>query len=172
MTGHQFRLQLYLNGDFDAWNKYLSLFVTLMQSKDEENIPWPFRWPIIFRLVNQSATKDHEGHVIRVLRPDAQSPYFQRPKKGQMNGAVGFKKLKSLECIEQNEHLFIKNNKMFIEIEIDVSNRYSLTNATAHEPPNDENRIATAGEEDDYVELTSLVNISINELDGLGITEH
>lgn len=153
MTGHRFCLQLYLNGDFDTCDKYLSLFVVLLQNDDKENPTWPFSWPIVLRLVNHSAANDH----VRVLQPDVHSPCFQRPVGCQMNRAVGFKQFESLENIEQNQHLFIKNNRMIIEIEIDVSNRYSLEGSPIYDSPNDEGRIATAGEEDNYVDLTALI---------------
>ena len=43
---------------------YLMVFVYLMQGEYDDNLLWPFRGAITFRLVNQRADEGHVEHTV------------------------------------------------------------------------------------------------------------
>jgi len=111
-------LRLYLNGDGDTRNEYLSLFLVVMRGDYDAILKWPFPYRVSFRLINQSTSSGNQGDIIHSFWPHTTSDCFQRPVS-DMNHADGIKEFLSLAEFEQNQSLYVKDDTMFIEAKID-----------------------------------------------------
>ncbi len=112
------RVRLYLNGDDDTRNEYLSLFLVIMRGHYDAILEWPFPYKVSFCLIDPSTTNDQQDNHIDSFWPDIKSNCFQRPVS-DMNHAYGIKEFLSLAEFEQNQSRFVKDDTMFIEAKID-----------------------------------------------------
>jgi hypothetical protein len=142
---------LYLNGDADTWDKYLSVFVVLMRNDYDAILTWPFPYSIKLRLINQSAPHDNERNIIHFVRPDIASSCFQRPNF-DMNDGYGIKDFLSVEQFEQNQSQFVQDDTMFIEVKIDFTSENSSISSSTGGLPNDEEHVNTINE--DFMQLS------------------
>ncbi len=123
-TGYKMCLRLYLNGDSDARDEHLSLFLVIMRNGYDAILEWPFSYKVTFRLIDQSAPNHHSGDIIGSFLPDIRSNCFQRPKYS-MNPGYGLKEFLSVAEFEQNQGRFVKDDTMFIEAKIDFLSQQS-----------------------------------------------
>jgi hypothetical protein len=112
-------LRLYLNGDGDTRNEYLSLFLVVMRGDHDAILKWPFPYRVSFRLIDQSTPSDNQGDIIHSFWPHTTSDCFKRPVY-DMNHGYGFKEFLSIAQFEQNQSRFVKDDTMFIEAKIDL----------------------------------------------------
>jgi hypothetical protein len=116
--GYQMCLRLYLNGDYDAQNQSMSLFLVLVRGTYDPILPWPFTSKVTFSLIDQSASNDSLRGVTRSFSPDPLSSSFRRPV-AMMNDGYGFKNFVPLELLRQNPDSYVKEDTFCIHVNID-----------------------------------------------------
>ena len=109
------RAGLCISDDGDPRHPYISLSVTIMRSKNDLRLPWPFNYRIIFCLYDQSGA---QNHIIDSFQPDKKSNSFQRPNS-EMNIASGIPKFYPLSTLQQEDNPYVKDECIFIKILID-----------------------------------------------------
>ncbi|CAF3007622.1 unnamed protein product [Rotaria sp. Silwood2] len=114
-NGYKICLRLFLNGDAKARGTHMSLYFVLMRGNYDYILHWPFQFKIIFTLLNHLSSNNNHTNF---LWPDTKSNSFQCPRS-DMNIAYGISKFFPLDLFKQNESHYVKNNKMFIKIEVD-----------------------------------------------------
>jgi TNF receptor-associated factor 4 len=142
---------LYLNGDADTRDQYISVFIVLMRNAYDAILTWPFPYSIKLCLINQSAPHDNERNIIHFVRPDIASGCFQRPNF-DVNDGYGIKEFLSLEQFEQNKSHFVQDDTMFIEVKIDFTSENSSISSSTGELANDEEHVNTINE--DFTQLS------------------
>ncbi|CAF4506924.1 unnamed protein product [Rotaria sp. Silwood2] len=147
-TGYKMCLRLYLNGDSDTRNTHMSLFLIIMRNDYDAILHWPFSYEVLFRLIDQSTLNNNQRNITASFRPDIRSNCFHRPLSA-MNDGYGIKKFLSLVEFEQNRSLYIKDNTMFIETNINFLSERQVMSSILHEcgSPNDEWHIDTISED-------------------------
>ena len=80
-VGYKIRIRLYLNGDGNARQTHMSLFLVLMRGRNDLILKFPFSYKVIFCLYDQSSA---QRHIIDSFRPDTKSNSFQRARS-EMN---------------------------------------------------------------------------------------
>jgi len=109
------RARLDLYGDGDARGTHMSIFFVILKGKYDAILTWPFDFPVIFCLFDQSG----QGcHIIDAFHPDIRSPSFQRPCSKE-NIARGILKFFSLAVIKQQGNRYVQNDTMYIKIMVD-----------------------------------------------------
>lgn len=98
--GYKLCLHLYLNGVNK--NKFISLFLNIMQGDNDDNIPWPFAHKIKMILLAQ---KNKDKDIVNVWQPDLTSCCFQKPTN-IINIGSG--------CTEFAEHKVIEDDDTYI----------------------------------------------------------
>jgi hypothetical protein len=117
-TGYKCCLRLYLNGDGNARRTHMSLFFFLMRGEYDAILKFPFCFPVVFCLYDQT---NQGNHIIDPFRPDVRSNSFQRPCS-DMNVASGIPKFVSLKILQQENNPYIRDDTMFIKVMIDFGN--------------------------------------------------
>ncbi|XP_060706395.1 TNF receptor-associated factor 2-like isoform X2 [Hemiscyllium ocellatum] len=113
--GYMLCLRLYLNGDGIGANTHLSLFLVIMKGKYDAILEWPFSKKVTFRLLDQSARRQH---MVTAFKPDISSASFQRP--GQpMNIASGCPEFLPLSQLHANWQGYVTDDVMFIKASVD-----------------------------------------------------
>ncbi|CAF3539253.1 unnamed protein product [Rotaria sp. Silwood1] len=148
-TGYKMCLRLYLNGDSDTRNTHISLFLVIMRSDYDAILHWPFSYEVSFCLIDQSTLNNNNQRNITVaFWPDIRSTCFHRPVNN-MNDGYGKKEFLSLVEFEQNKNLYVRDNTMFIEANINFLSERPVLSSISHagESPNDEKHIDTISED-------------------------
>lgn len=116
-TGYKMCIRLFLNGDQSARGRFLSLNFILMRGDFDAILDYPFCFPVIFCLVDQS---NQCKHRIYKLIPDFLSKNYQRP---QIDMVVASEILEfvPLQIIHEENNPFIHENTMFIRIAINFN---------------------------------------------------
>ncbi|CAF1201287.1 unnamed protein product [Rotaria sordida] len=115
-NGYRICLRLFLNGDAKAKGTHMSLFFVLMQGNYDDVLRWPFEFKITFTLLNHLSPNNNQS---KFFWPDTKSIAFQCPISN-MNIAYGFSKFFPLDLFEQNENHYVKDDRILIQVEIDV----------------------------------------------------
>ncbi|XP_043534270.1 TNF receptor-associated factor 2-like isoform X2 [Chiloscyllium plagiosum] len=113
--GYVLCLRLYLNGDGIGANTHLSLFLVIMKGKYDAILEWPFSKKVTFRLLDQSARRQH---VVTAFKPDISSASFQRPVQA-MNIASGCPEFLPLTQLHANWQGYVTDDVMFIKASVD-----------------------------------------------------
>eukprot|EP00061_Rhincodon_typus_P011110 g35889.t1 len=112
--GYMLCLRLYLNGDGVGANTHLSLFLVIMKGRYDAILEWPFSKKVTFRLLDQSARRQH---TVTAFKPDIGSASFHRPVQA-MNVASGCPEFLPLAQLHANWHSYVTNDVMFIKASI------------------------------------------------------
>ncbi|CAF4791113.1 unnamed protein product, partial [Rotaria sp. Silwood1] len=147
-TGYKMCLRLFLNGDSDARNTHISLFLVIMQNDYDAILHWPFSYEVLFHLIDQSTLNNNQHDITASFWPDIKSNCFRRHVNA-MNHGYGIKKFLSLIEFEQNKSLYIRDNIMFIEANINFLSERPVLSSILHAggSPNDEGHIDTINED-------------------------
>lgn len=113
--GYRMCIRAYLNGDGSGKGTYVSVFFVLMKSEHDDLLPWPFRRPVTFDLINQ---ENQSQNISETFMPDVHSPSFQKPKS-EMNIASGFPRFAKQSVLTDKK--FVKDDAIFIRCRIDTS---------------------------------------------------
>ncbi|XP_048477198.1 TNF receptor-associated factor 1-like [Rhincodon typus] len=114
--GYMLCLRLYLNGDGVGANTHLSLFLVIMKGRYDAILEWPFSKKVTFRLLDQSARRQH---TVTAFKPDIGSASFHRPVQA-MNVASGCPEFLPLAQLHANWHSYVTNDVMFIKASVDT----------------------------------------------------
>ena len=112
--GYRMCIRTYLNGDGIGKGTHLSLFFVMMQSEQDNLLPWPFKQSVRFTLINQ---KNPAASITEAFVPDAKSASFQKPES-HMNVASGFPKFASQSVLQDEE--FTLGDTIYIKCQIDT----------------------------------------------------
>lgn len=115
--GYKLSLKLYLNGDKNTRDKYLSLYVTIMRSEYDSLLEWPYKYPITLCLYDRSVHKDH---VVHTVTPDITSECFQQPKM-DANKSGGIPEFCPLWKIFSKEFGYVQQDTMYIKAFVDFN---------------------------------------------------
>ena len=107
------RLDLYGNGD--ARGTHMSIFIVISRGNYDAIVSWPFAFPVVFCLFDQTG-QGH--HIIDSIHPHPTSVSFQRPQSDQ-NIPSGKLKFVPLAILQQQGGCYIQEDKMFIKIMVD-----------------------------------------------------
>ena len=116
-TGYKMRLRLYFNGDGQALNTHLSIFLVIFRGEYDAILTWPFNFKVTFCLFDQTVA---QRHIIDSFRPDVKSTSFQRPQ-GLMNIASGLPRFLPLTIIQTSSNPYVKDDCMFIRCLVDFA---------------------------------------------------
>ncbi|CAF0831963.1 unnamed protein product [Adineta steineri] len=119
-TGYKMRLRLYLNGDGNARGTHLSLFLVIMRNEFDAIIHWPFKYKIIFTLLNQLQSDSPSKY----FWPDVNLASFHRPTT-DMNTACGIPKFFPLDIFKKTYAEYVQNDTMFVKVEVDFTSERS-----------------------------------------------
>ncbi|CAF1607600.1 unnamed protein product [Adineta steineri] len=119
-TGYKLCLRLYLNGDGNARGTHLSLFLVIMRNEFDAIIHWPFKYKIIFTLLNQLQSNSPS----KSFWLDVNLTSFHSPT-ADMNIACGIPKFFRLDIFEQTYDEYVQNDTMFIKVEVDFTSERS-----------------------------------------------
>ena len=107
--------RLYPNGDGIGKGSHVSLFFVLMKGPYDPILPWPFKHHVTMQLLDQSG---QGSHIHEKFRADPNSSSFQQPRS-EMNVATGCPRFISLNELERRKGVFMKDNTMFIRINVE-----------------------------------------------------
>jgi hypothetical protein len=144
-TGYKMCLRLYLNGDGNTRDKYLSLFLVIMRGDFDAILEWPFPYKVLFRLIDQSLSIDDERNLFRSFWPDVTSNCFKKPNS-EMNEGYGLNEFLSVAQFEQGQDRFVKDDTLFIEAKIDFLLE-TLSISSTGGLLNDEEHVGTISED-------------------------
>ncbi|CAF4893778.1 unnamed protein product [Rotaria sp. Silwood1] len=113
--GYKISVMLFLNGDTKSRGTYMSLYFVLMRGSYDNDLRWPFQFKVTFTLLDHLSPNNNQTNF---LWPDTKSIAFQRPSS-EMNIPYGISKFVPLNVFEHNENHYVKNDRMFIKIEVD-----------------------------------------------------
>ncbi|CAF2199864.1 unnamed protein product [Rotaria magnacalcarata] len=110
--GYKLGLKLFLNGDLDGFNKFLSLHITVMKGNYDPLLNWPFQYSIIICLYDMS---EQHHHVIHTIKPKEYDECFKQPQ-ADTNPYVQITNFCPLELVFGKQYAYVQNDKMFIKI--------------------------------------------------------
>ena len=58
-NGYKMCLKVYANGNLSGKSTHLSVYVHLMKGEFDDQLKWPFRGNVTFKLINQEEDSDH-----------------------------------------------------------------------------------------------------------------
>jgi hypothetical protein len=114
-TGYKMCLRLFLNGDDNTRDTHMSLYLVIMRGNYDAILHWPFEFKVTFTLLNQLSPQNNHSDF---FWPDITSNCFKCPII-DMNNPYGISKFLSLNELEQNHDQFVRDDTMFIKVEID-----------------------------------------------------
>ena len=110
--GYRVCICTYLNGDGDGKGSHISVFLFIMRSQYDDQLPWPFKHTIRFTLINQ---KNPAASITEAFVPDLHSPSFKKPTF-DMNIPCGLSKFASHTVLEDED--FTGDNTLTIHCRV------------------------------------------------------
>lgn len=121
--GYRLTCKLYLNGDGQAFNEYLSLYLVVLRGNFDALLAWPFRQMCTFVLVDK---QDASRSVRDSFKPDPMSlGSFKRPVS-EMNVPAGLPSFVPLKLFNSANVDFYNDDSMFIRVNVDTSDLREL----------------------------------------------
>ena len=111
------------NGYGDGEDTHVSVFVSLMKGRNDDNLPWPFTGKISFTLLNQLGDKNHHTRTIS-LQQDNEAGW--RVVEGEF-AATGFG---YYTFISHNKLYtpwncqYLKDNSLYFRVKVQVTNSW------------------------------------------------
>lgn len=102
-NGHNTFLRVYLNGEGLGKGTHISLFFTIFQSENDDQLQWPFNNTVQLTLINYQNMGDS---ITRRLTPNTSYPTFQQPDY-KFNIGSGFPRFAPIILLLDNQ--FIQN---------------------------------------------------------------
>lgn len=110
-------LRLYLNGDHDAHNQHVSLFLVLLRSDTDDVLSWPLSHQVTLTLVDEDPSSGHSRDIVRTFIPNPASSAFQQPTT-DMNAGYGFKYFISIEEFNRYRSHYVHDNALLMRVEL------------------------------------------------------
>lgn len=106
------RAHLDMHGNDDARGTHMSLSVAIEPSQYDPILEWPFKYPIMICLFDQTGQRQH---IVHKFDPYT-NPICGNSHRKNIGGVL---KLCPLPILQQKENSYVRNDKMFIKIMID-----------------------------------------------------
>ncbi|XP_006824646.1 uncharacterized protein LOC102807823 [Saccoglossus kowalevskii] len=116
--GYKMRARLYLNGDGIGSGSHLSLYLIVQKNDLDFLLPWPFQQQVNFTLRDLN----HSGNdIVAMFIPDPPIGHQQSPTNDviPLPGCPQFMKLE--DFVAEYER-YVKEDAMYLEVEVDKSN--------------------------------------------------
>ena len=104
-NGYKMCLRVDANGVGPGKDTHLSVFVCLMRGEFDDQLKWPFKGEVTFKLLNQEEDKDH--FTCEVIYAEASDSECQRVTMGNRSKGKGFFKLSPLTKLQPK---YLKND--------------------------------------------------------------
>lgn len=111
-AGYKLRGHLNIHGSGDTKGTHMSLLVTTESGRFDPILVWPFNYPIIVGIFDQTG---QNKHIVDVISPSVTSDCGN--SKVKIIGEI--QRLCPLSAIQREDNPYIKNDKMFMKLMID-----------------------------------------------------
>ena len=116
-NGYKMGAKLYLNGDGEATEGYISLYFFIYKGRYDDILVWPFPHKVALHII----TFGTEKPKIEIFTPEKTSMSFERPRN-EKNIPSGYKRFVPQDILKQET--YVKNGNLYIKIVTDTSNMY------------------------------------------------
>ncbi len=113
--GYKMKLQVDLNEAPRGYAGYMGVYVKLMKSDRDADLPWPFTKRYTFVLVDQQDDLSQRQNIERALVPEGQEA-FKRPGHRE-KGGLGYKDFVKHSTLRNRQ--YIKDHTVYIKIIVD-----------------------------------------------------
>ena len=117
-NGYQFCIRLNLNGVENARGTHLSLFIHLMQSDNDDILPWPFTGKVTLSICDQQEVAAKRNPITETLVAKPGLAAFQRPNTLRNHKGFGYMEFAPISYLESDERCFIKDDTLLIKAEV------------------------------------------------------
>jgi hypothetical protein len=116
--GYRLTCKLYLNGDGQAFNEFVSIYLVILRGNFDALLSWPFKQKCSFVLVDK---QDAKRSVCDSFKPDPKTVgSFKRPIT-EMNVPAGLPFFVPLKTFNGTDGDFYNDDSMFIKVKVDTS---------------------------------------------------
>ena len=116
--GYRLTCKIYLNGDGQAFNEFVSIYLVILRGNFDALLSWPFKQKCSFVLVDK---QDAKRSVCDSFKPDPNSVgSFKRPIS-EMNVPAGLPFFVPLNTFNGTDVDFFNDDTMFIKVNVDTS---------------------------------------------------
>lgn len=124
-NGYQFCIRLNLNGVENVQGTHLSLFIHLMQSENDDILPWPFTGKVTLSICDQSSSSRQRNPITETLIAKPGLAAFQRPTTSRNHKGFGYMEFAPIAYLENEDKSFIKDDTLLIKAEVKPTNSSS-----------------------------------------------
>ncbi len=114
--GYKMKLQVELNEAPRGYAGYMGVYLKLMKSDRDADLPWPFTKRSTFVLVDQENDLRQRQNVEKALVPEGQE-VLKRPRQRE-NGSLGYQNFVKHSTLRGRQ--YIKNDTVYIKILVDA----------------------------------------------------
>ncbi|XP_068683549.1 TNF receptor-associated factor 4-like isoform X1 [Montipora foliosa] len=114
--GYKVRMNLYPNGNSEAKNTHLSIFIVIMKGDYDSILPWPFVKRVTFTLIDPKEDPKDRDNISCTLANYEEQDWNSRPKKGENGACRGYRKFVSHDRLMEGD--YILDDTIFIEARI------------------------------------------------------
>ena len=115
--GYKLRVRIYPDGDRSIRNRYLSVFLELMEGKFDGISAWPFHQKVTFTLIDQQDDPACRSNWVTSFNTDSSWSFSERPfgfRDDEMRGILRFVSHRNLQT-----RRYIDKNAIFLQVNID-----------------------------------------------------
>ena len=109
---YKFGIRAYLSGVDNGRDRYVAIFVHLMEGEHDDLLPWPFSGTITLSILDRSGAKNH---ISQIVQATPNSSVFRRPKEAICRKGCGFVKFAPIEQVFGP--CYVKKDKLFLKVE-------------------------------------------------------
>lgn len=124
-NGYQFCIRLNLNGVENARGTHLSLFIHLMQSDNDDILPWPFTGKVTLSICDQHEIGNKRNPITETLVAKPGLAAFQRPTTFRNHKGFGYMEFAPISYLESEERCFVKEDTLLIKADIRSNSSFS-----------------------------------------------
>ncbi|XP_022103745.1 TNF receptor-associated factor 4-like isoform X2 [Acanthaster planci] len=118
-NGYRLQVSAFPNGNGSGEGTHLSVYIRTVSGENDALLRWPFTHPISFTLLDQAEDGQKPSHVKECFTPDPTWKNFQRPSRDVYTLGYGYPTFVSHTFLKTKH--YIKNDTMFIKVEVDCS---------------------------------------------------
>ena len=115
--GYKLRVRIYPDGDQSNRNRYLSVFLVLMEGKFDGILSWPFHQKVTFTLVDQNAIPEWRNNVVASFNTDSSWSFSERPSVGENEEMCGILRFVSHRNLHGRRYIY--DDALFLQVNID-----------------------------------------------------
>jgi len=115
--GYKLRVRIYPDGGQSNRNRYLSVFLVLMEGKFDGTLPWPFHQKVTFTLIDQQDDPACRSNWVTSFNIDSSWSFSQRPSVGENEEKRG--RLRFVSHRNLQTRRYIDEDAIFLQVNID-----------------------------------------------------